>query len=123
VLSREHRCPTSIVIFVIDDAAAVARVENVEPRGQPNRSEWASDQHISRAESIFDPALGWHRKAHPGAALQRLSLALGTGTMIGDETDLIELRPPAPLSVGINILGICAVVVTEKLQPQPDRRL
>ena len=44
-LRGEHRRPACVIIFVADVAAAVARVEDVQPRGYADASERAGEQY------------------------------------------------------------------------------
>src|SRR5260221_3091808 len=122
-LAGEHRRPAVLVIFGTHVAAAIARVESVDPRGRTEAPKRPAEQQIGGAESVVDPAPAPVREAHARTALERLNLELGARAEIGDKPGIVEPGRPAPLEVGVDRLRIGAIVVTEELDPDRDRGL
>src|SRR4051794_10815900 len=55
-LAGDHRRPALVVIFRIDVAAAVPRIERIGAHSDSERPEWMRDEHEGRAETVVDPA-------------------------------------------------------------------
>src|SRR5437868_6078405 len=56
-LAGEHCRPAMLVIFRIDVAAAIARVERVEPGARAEAAKGTVEHHIGRTKAVVDPAL------------------------------------------------------------------
>src|SRR6185369_5707955 len=95
-LAGDHRRPPMLVIFFIDVAAAVLRVEGVDPGSCGEAAERARDQQVSRAKAVVDPAPAIFGEAHPRAALQGLRLQLRTRAQVRDQARIVEAGSPSP---------------------------
>src|SRR5438309_4317293 len=92
-LAGEHRRPAVLVVFRANVAAAVARVEGVQPGACAEAAESTVEHHISSTKAVVDPALAVVWIPHTRTALERLRLEFGTRAEIGDQPRGIEARP------------------------------